>query len=153
MNLALTRTRFRENAITTAGPHQILTMLYDRLVLDLDRAEAAQRAGERAQANGHLEHAQDIVAGLSSNLDVEAWGGGKGLMDVYMFLMRELVSASLTADPDKIAACSKLVVPLREAWHEAAAVVAAEQHAFIPTQRTRARAFGEPAVGGELGVG
>ena len=153
MNLAMTRIRFRENAITTAGPQQILTMLYDRLVLDLDRAEAAQRAGERAEANRQIDHAQDIISGLASTLDVGEWDGGQGLMDVYMFLLRELVGASIKQDPDRIRACSELVVPLRDAWHQAADLVAAEHLATLPSQRTRALAFGESAVGGELGVG
>ncbi len=46
MNYALTRNRFLDNAVATAGPQQILTMLYDRLVLDLNRAELAQIAGK-----------------------------------------------------------------------------------------------------------
>ncbi|RYV50028.1 flagellar export chaperone FliS [Pengzhenrongella frigida] len=153
MNLALTRIRFRENAITTAGPQQILTMLYDRLVLDLDRAAAAQRAGDRGEANKQLDHAQDIISGLASTLDIDEWSGGQSLMDLYMYLLKELVGASIVGDADRIAACSTLVVPLRDAWHEAAAAVAAEAQTNIPTQRTRALAFGESAVGGELGVG
>ncbi|MGV8968417.1 MAG: flagellar export chaperone FliS [Cellulomonas sp.] len=153
MNLALTRIRFRENAITTAGPHQILTMLYDRLVLDLDRAEVAQRAGDLLEARKNVDHAQDIVSGLASTLDVDDWSGGQSLMDLYMYLLKELVGASITGDADRIATCSTLVVPLRDAWHEAAAAVAAATQASIPSQRTRAAAVGEPAVGGELGVG
>ena len=90
MNLAMTRIRFRENAITTAGPQQILTMLYDRLVLDLARAEAAQRAGDRGEANKQVDHAQDIISGLASTLEVDEWSGGRGLMDLYMYLLKEL---------------------------------------------------------------
>lgn len=153
MNLAMTRIRFRENAITTAGPQQILTMLYDRLVLDLDRAEAAQRAGNRAEAGKHLDHAQDIVSGLASTLDVDAWSGGKGLMELYMYLLRELIGASISADADRTAACSVLVVPLRDAWHEAAAQLAAAAPVSIPSQRSRDFAPGESAMSGELGVG
>ena len=151
MNLAMTRIRFHENAITTAGPQQILTMLYDRLVLDLDRAAAAQRAGDRPEADKNLDHAQDIISGLASTLDVDAWDGGRGLMDVYMFLLRELVGAQITSDADRVAACSVLVVPLRDAWHDAAAKVASE--AVVPTQRTREFAYGDSAASGELGVG
>ena len=153
MNPALTRARFLGDAVATVGPQQILTMLYDRLVLDIDRAQAAQRAGDRSEGADHLDHAQQIVSGLVSMLDVEQWEGGQGLMDLYMYLLRELVGASIVGDADRIARCSALVVPLRDAWHEAAAIVAAEAETAIPTQRTRAVAFGESAVGGELGVG
>ena len=153
MNLAMTRIRFRENAITTAGPQQILTMLYDRLVLDLARAEAAQRAGDRGEANKQVDHAQDIISGLASTLDVDEWSGGRGLMDLYMYLLKELVGASIAADADRIAACGVLVTPLRDAWHEAAAQLAAAAPTPIPSQRSRDFASGESAMSGELGVG
>ena len=49
MNMAMTRNRFLADTVATAGPQQILVMLYDRLVLDLNRAESAQRTGQRAR--------------------------------------------------------------------------------------------------------
>ena len=152
MNMALTRNRFLADTVATAGPQQILTMLYDRLVLDINRAELAQRKGERAQATEMLGHAQEIVASLASTLDVEVWDGGKDLMELYMYLLRELVGASLDGDADRTAACAAIVTPLRDAWHQAAASVAASSARAIPTQRPGA-AFGEPTTGGELGVG
>ncbi|NMR21031.1 flagellar export chaperone FliS [Cellulomonas fimi] len=152
MNLALTRSRFLDNAVATAGPQQILTMLYDRLVLDIDRAEAAQREGNRSAAADQLDHAQDVVSALASTLDVDAWAGGKGLMELYMYLLRELIGCSIAGDPERTAKARELVAPLRDAWHEAAATVAASSAPVVPTQRTVA-AFGERAVGGELGVG
>ena len=153
MNLALTRNRFLDNAVATAGPQRILTMLYDRLVLDIARAEAAQRAGNRSEAAVHLDHAQDIVSGLASTLDVDAWSGGKPLMELYMYLLKELIGASIAGDADRTARCGELVTPLRDAWHEAAALVAAAEAPAVPTQRAPANAFGEYASGSELGVG
>ena len=152
MNYALTRNRFVDNAVATAGPQQILTMLYDRLVLDIARAEQSQRAGNRSAAAAQLDHAQEVVAALAETLDVDAWAGGKPLMELYMFLLRELIGCSIAGDPERTARCGELVTPLRDAWHEAAATVAASARTAIPTQRTRS-AFGESAVGGELGVG
>ena len=152
MNMAMTRNRFLADTVATAGPQQILAMLYDRLVLDLNRAEAAQRKGERAQAADHLGHAGEIVASLSSTLDVDAWSGGKGLMELYMYLVREMVGASVDGDPERTAACTAIVVPLRDAWREAAASLAASSAPLIPTQRPRS-SFGEPSFGGELGIG
>lgn len=150
MNLALTRNRYVTDAVATAGPQQILTMLYDRLVIDLSRAENLQRAGDRARAADQLDHAQEIVSALASTLQVDVWEGGRSLMDLYMFLLRELMACSVDADADRTAKVRELVVPLRDAWHQAAASLSAAAPA-IPTQRSRA-AFGEPAVGGDLGV-
>ncbi|WP_298461662.1 flagellar export chaperone FliS [uncultured Cellulomonas sp.] len=152
MNYALTRNRFLDNAVATAGPQQILTMLYDRLVLDISRAEAAQRNGDRTAAADQLDHAQEIVSSLASTLDVDVWDGGKPLMEIYLFLLRELMGCSIAGDPERTAKARDLVIPLRDAWHQAASTLAASAAPVIPTQRT-APAFGEPAVGGELGVG
>jgi flagellar protein FliS len=151
MNYALTRNRFLDNAVATAGPQQILTMLYDRLVLDIARAEASQRAGNRGAAADQLGHAQEIVSTLASTLQVDVWDGAPQLMDLYMFLLRELMGCSIEGDPERTARVRELVVPLRDTWHEAAAMVAASAP-LIPTQRPRA-AFGDPIVGEDLGVG
>ena len=152
MNMLMTRNRFLADTVATAGPQQILTMLYDRLVLDVNRAELAQRNGDRAAASDLLGHAQEIVASLASTLDVDAWEGGKGLMELYLYLLRELVGASVDGNADRTAACSAIVTPLRDTWHEAAASLTTTAAPLIPTQRPRA-ASGEPTLGGELGVG
>ncbi|NHA00567.1 flagellar protein FliS [Nocardioides sp. W3-2-3] len=52
---------YRENAVATASPARLLVMLVERLVLDGERALAAQEAGAWTEAHRHLLHAQDIV--------------------------------------------------------------------------------------------
>lgn len=124
MNYAAGRSRYVDDTVRTASPAKLLTMLYDRLVLDLQRAEAEQQVGDRAAANTHLGHAQDIVAELASTLDVAAWDGARHLMSVYTFLLTELISANVSGDPERTAACRELVEPLRDAWHQAAGQLA-----------------------------
>jgi flagellar protein FliS len=118
------RNRFLDDAVATASPARLLTMLYDRLVLDLHRAEAAQRDGHRAESHDQLTHAQDIVSELLSTLDVEAWDGAPGLASLYGHLLKELVRANINGDADLTASCRELVEPLRDAWHEASRTVA-----------------------------
>ncbi len=112
--------RFTDDALSTASPSQLLVKLFDRLVLDIERAEAAQRSGRHSAANEQLVHAQAIVAELMSSLDVHAWSGGPQLMSVYTFLLSELVSANVQHDPDRTAACGRVVEPLADAWRRAA---------------------------------
>jgi flagellar protein FliS len=119
------RNRFLDDAVATASPARLLTMLYDRLVLDLHRAEAAQVAGDREAAHRDLVHAQSIVAELSSTLDVDAWDGAPRLLSLYGFLLRELVRANISGDAAVTASCRALVEPLRDAWHEASRAAAA----------------------------
>ena len=119
------RARYLSDAVTTASPAQLLVMLYDRLALDLDRAEAALRAGDRPGASDQLMHAQDILIELRTTLDTSAWTGASGLAQLYGYLIVELISANVKGDPDKVTACRTLVEPLRDAWRTAAAAVAA----------------------------
>jgi|SRR5690606_26047872 len=148
MNYAAVRSRYVDDAVTTASPARLLTMLYDRLVLDLTRAEQEQRAGDKAAAGTHLMHAQDIVGELASTLDVDAWDGAQQLMSVYTYLLTELVGANVAGDPDRTAACRELVEPLRDAWHQAAAQVAQSATPLEAVPAAGAtRAFGELGVG------
>ena len=114
------RARYVNDSIATASPSRLLTMLYDRLVLDLARAEEAQRAKDRSQANACLVHAQAIILELKSSLKVDAWDGGPALASIYTFVYSELVAANVQNDPKRTAVCRELVEPLRDAWHEAA---------------------------------
>ncbi len=148
MNYDAVRTRYLDDTVATASPTKLLTMLYDRLVLDLERAEADQRAGQRGPAGEHLTHAQDIVGELMSTLDVAAWDGAQQLMSVYTFLLTELVGANVSGDPERTAACRELVEPLRDAWHQAA------QEVSVTSTLEPVGAVTAPAGPlGDLGVG
>src|SRR3954468_18727539 len=118
-NAAL-RERYIGDTVTTASPGKLLVMLYDRLVLDLDRGEQAIIAGDRQGAPRQLLHAQDIGAELYATLDVDAWSGGPGLASLYVYLLTELVQANVRGDAERVAACRGSVEPLRDAWREAA---------------------------------
>ncbi|PZR54122.1 flagellar export chaperone FliS [Xylanimonas oleitrophica] len=122
MNVA--RQRFLEATVATASPAKLLTLLYDRLVLDLHRGAESFGRGDVAEGRTHTDHAQDIVTELMDTLDVEAWPEGRRLRDVYAFLLSELLTASTDGDAARVSACYDLVLPLAEAWREAAAAQA-----------------------------
>ena len=124
MSSAALRARYVTDSVTTASPARLLVMLYDKLALDLGQAEEGFRAGDRPLGRDRVTHAQDIVLELLSSLDVDAWAGAGQLASLYTFLIGELTQAHVAADADRVAACAKLVAPLREAWRAAAAEVA-----------------------------
>ena len=119
------RERYLADTIATAPPAKLLVMLYDRLVLDLTRAEQALIAGDRSEASRQLLHAQEIVLELRTSLDTAAWEGGPGLADLYGFILSELIGANVGADGARVASCRGLIEPLRDAWREAAFMLAA----------------------------
>ncbi|MFF5295633.1 flagellar export chaperone FliS [Paractinoplanes globisporus] len=119
------RDRYLQDSINTASPGKLLLMLYDRLVLDLMKAEEALQANDREQSHERLTHAQEIVLELRTSLDVEAWSGAPALANLYGYLLTELIGANIARDTDRVAACRTLVEPLRDAWREAAAAAVA----------------------------
>ncbi len=121
---ANSRNRYVNDSIATASPSKLLTMLYDRLVLDMLRAEEALKQGNRTRANECLLHAQAIILELRTTLKVDAWEGGPALASIYMFIHGELIAANMAGDAERVAGVRTLVEPLREAWHEAAVLAA-----------------------------
>ena len=93
MSAASLRARYLGDSVATASPQQLLVMLYDRLALDLERAELAVSDGDRARANEELLHAQEIVLELLASLQVDVWEGGPRLAALYDWLVSELIQA------------------------------------------------------------
>ena len=121
MSAASLRNRYLGDAVATASPQQVLVMLYDRLALDLERAQIAAAAGDREATSVQLQHAQEIVIELLASLQVDAWEGGPRLAALYNWLITELVQANVRLDGNRISSCRQVVEPLRDAWRQAAA--------------------------------
>ena len=120
------RSRYLSDTVNTTSPGHLLVMLYDRLVLDLVRAEEALLAGDREAGSRCLLHAQEIILELHSSLDLKTWSGAAGLGQLYTFLITELIGANVSADAIKTAALRGLVEPLRDAWREASSAATSE---------------------------
>ena len=125
MSTASLRSRYLGDSVATASPQRILVMLYDRLVLDLERAEKALDTGDRTEAAAQIQHAQDIVFELRESLQVDAWEGGPRLAALYSWMITELVQAGVKRDRNRVSACRQIAEPLRDAWRQAAATLAA----------------------------
>lgn len=125
MSTASLRARYMGDTVATASPHQLLVMLYDRLALDLERAESALEEGNREAAREPLMHAQEIIINLRASLKVEVWDGGPRLAALYGWLLTELIQANLKGDIRRVRDSRKVVEPLRDAWRQAATSLAA----------------------------
>ena len=124
MSTASLRSRYLGDSVATASPQRILVMLYDRLVLDLERAEIALDTGDRVEAAAQIQHAQDIVFELRESLRVDAWEGGPRLAALYSWMITELVQAGVKRDRNRVSACRQIAEPLRDAWRQAAVTLA-----------------------------
>jgi flagellar protein FliS len=121
----LARSAYNQDAILSASPSRLLTMLFDRLLVDLQRAEAAQVEQDWNRASPYLTHAQAIVAELAGTLDVERWDGGQNLLAIYLFSSTKLVSANVERSVERTREVIAIMEPLRQTWHEAAELLAA----------------------------
>jgi flagellar protein FliS len=126
MTILNPRDTYLAASVSTATPSQLLVMLYERLVLDVQRATDALRRGEPSQAHEPLLHAQEIVLELNASLDVNTWDGAAGLASLYDSLHHELVKANMGKDLKVAEFCLHVVETLRDTWREAAGSLLAQ---------------------------
>jgi len=115
---------YQREAVLSASPARLLTMLYDRLLLDLNRAETAQISEDWDTARENLLHAQDIVSELSGSLQRDAWDGAEQLLGIYNFAGTALMTANIQRNAALTRECIDIFEPLRTTWHEAATLPA-----------------------------
>jgi flagellar secretion chaperone FliS len=119
------RSAYQSNSVATASPSRLLVMLFERLVLDAERGQAAIAAGDREEANRQLQHAQAIVTELQSTLEVDGMPAGRELMALYDYLQRRFIQANVAQDAVAAAECVRLSTDLCDTWREAALRAAA----------------------------
>jgi flagellar protein FliS len=114
------RAAYLDASIATASPARLLVMLFDRLVLDVQRGLDAQHVGDLEETHRHLTHAQDIVMELQTSLRADEFTGGRDLAALYGYLHRQLVQANIRKDASITGEVLTLVTDLSDAWREAA---------------------------------
>jgi flagellar protein FliS len=119
------RSAYMGGMVSTASPARLLVMLYERLLLDIDRAADLQEREDFSSASQQLMHAQEIVLELQTSLRLDVWDGAKQLSAIYGFLHSELVRANVRRDVAATRECLSIVRPLADAWREAALATAA----------------------------
>ena len=117
--LATRNDHYLEETVATAPPSKLLTLLYDRLVRDLDMGAKAIEVGDRATWEYALDHARQIISELLTTLR-PGWEGGADLARLYAWMLSELIIGGIRGDVEKIRPVRAMVDELRTAWHEAA---------------------------------
>lgn len=114
------RAAYLDASVATASPARLLVMLFDRLVLDVQRGLEAQRAGDHQEMHKQLTHAQEIVLELQTSLKPDDFKGGYDLAALYGFLHRQLVMANVRKDATITDEVLTLVTDLCDTWRQAA---------------------------------
>lgn len=107
--------QYRQTAIQTAPPEQLVVMLYDGAIRFLEQAKATiQEGGDPERPIGR---AQDIIIELASSLNRAAGGEiAENLARLYDFWLNWLVQAQVRRDATKVEEVLVMVRELREAW-------------------------------------
>lgn len=114
------RAAYMDASIATASPARLLVMLYERLVLDVQRGLEAQQRQDFQETHRQLTHAQDIIMELQNSLRADEFKGGYDLSALYGFLHRQLVMANIRKDAGLTSECLTIVTDLCETWRQAA---------------------------------
>jgi flagellar secretion chaperone FliS len=119
-NLTASPNAYRDSAVLSATPEQLVVMLYDGAHRFLRQAGAAMREGNIERAHNVLRRAELIVAHLDGTLDHDQGKVADNLHSVYVFCLAHLNRGRMEQDPAKLDQVSNLLGELREAWAEIA---------------------------------
>ena len=109
---------YRENAIMTASPEQLVVMLYDGAGRFLRQAEGSMIDGSWLQASEKLSRAEAIIDELLATLDMDAGEVADRLQSIYVFCKTRLIEARIERDAVRVDQVARLLSELREAWSQ-----------------------------------
>lgn len=115
---------YRENAVLSASPEQLVVLLYEHLIINLKKAARHMQERNFEGKAEALTRANDIVLELLSSLDFEKGGEiSSRLASLYGYFTREIATVGRTLDTARIAQLVEMAEELRESWAEAARMV------------------------------
>jgi flagellar protein FliS len=107
---------YRESAVLTATPEQLVVMLYDGANRFLTQSAVAMRDGSIALAGEKLRRAEAIIDELLATLDMSVGDVAERLQALYVFFKEHLSAARLEQDAGKIDDVARFMRELRSAW-------------------------------------
>jgi flagellar protein FliS len=107
---------YRESAVLTATPEQLVVMLYDGANRFLTQSAVAMRDQRVALAGEKLRRAEAIIDELLVTLDLGVGDIAARLQALYVFFKEHLTAARLEQNADKVEEVARLMRELRSAW-------------------------------------
>lgn len=111
---------YRQNAVLSASPAQLVVELYDGARRFLRQAADAMGEREIEHAHQKLRRAEMIIDHLNSVIDDEQGEISSQLHAVYAFYLAHLNEARGKQDPEMVREVAGMLGQLREAWKEVA---------------------------------
>lgn len=122
MYRSATPNAYRESAVMTASPVQLVVMLYDGANRFLQRALILHEQNSKIEAGVAVGRAQAIVEELLATIDIERGGDiAPRLQGIYVFCLSQMATAHLKQDPEPLREVMRSLSELRDSWHQLAA--------------------------------
>jgi flagellar protein FliS len=114
---------YRQVALQTAAPGQIVLMLFEGAIRFLERAESGFGMDDPAEANqainNNIQRAQSILHELNMALDLTNGGElAHTLRGLYEYMDRRLVESNLSKTAEGVVESRRYLATLRNAWAE-----------------------------------
>lgn len=110
--------RYRQTQVGTAGPLELIIMMYDGSIRLCNQAKTAIGENKYNEANHLLQRVQAIIDELNLSLNMDAGEIADNLRNLYDFISTKLVEANIKKDIDTIDQTVNLLTELRSSWAE-----------------------------------
>lgn len=101
--------------ITQANKTQLITILYEMVLIYIDEAEAALSEDDRAEYKSALRKIRGCMNELTASLNLE-YDLAQNLLQLYLYVNRELVQASIHYDKDNLEHVRLVIGELQKAY-------------------------------------
>lgn len=110
-----------ETGVTGAPPHRLIQLLLDGALLAIAQARQAMQQQDPARKGESISKAIQIIdEGLKASLDPRGGELYRQLQDLYDYMGRRLLHASLRNSQETLDEVTKLLQDIRSAWQSIA---------------------------------
>ena len=108
---------YRRQDVLTAGPIDLIVMLYDALKKNIVLGKRGIIKKDVPGAHKHLIKAQMILTELINSLDMN-YQISDELLELYEFALKSIADANMHKDAEPLDPVIEMVDSIREAWKE-----------------------------------
>ena len=111
---------YRENAVRSATPIELVVILFDAAIADMRRAVSAIQASNVEERANAVRHAMLILQQLQGTLDFERGGQvAKQFEQFYNLIRAKLLESQLRNSPELVGQQIQFMSEVRDCWVEA----------------------------------
>ena len=108
--------------IEGASPHELVTILYEELILALTLLAFSMRAQDSMKTNAQFGRASGIIHALEAGLDHDLGGTlAESLSAIYRSARSEMMITRETVSPDRVERLAQAFSDMNDSWKKIAA--------------------------------